>query len=328
MSGVDIGSPEAVLGGGSEPIFAGQAARRSYRANASRLPERAWRELDDLMIEVAQSRLSLVQRLISAGLVDPIDLGTTVSTWQTTNDFGDADISMDGVEDATEDADTFDTVGIPVPLIAKGFRFSHRLGAQYNVRDTAAPKATRKVLERMEEIVVDGWARTVRDVEGNTFTIDGLSTHPDRLQPSVDGSWNTAPENVDGDIRAVIEALQADDNNHPGPFEFWCATDVEATLRAPSPNFDNIRLRQQVGELPEIADMVASSKLPDGTAYLVELDRETIDAKLVNGNVTDSAEWSSNPFQTHVKVWTGFAPRLKSDEQGQMGLAELTGLTS
>jgi len=320
------GAPANVAGNAAEPLFDGQAARKQYRVQQSSVPEDAWRELDELMVMVAQGRLNLFERLQAAGLIDPVDLGTVISTWQETNEFGDAETSMDGRPQTDEDASRFEMVGVPVPLHTKGFRFGHRQGDQMNVVDTNAPKSIRKVLEAVNDTILDGWDQNVADGRGDTFSIDGVRTLGDRAQTSVSGSWDTTPGNVDSDVRDMIGGLE--DNNYYGPYDLWLAGDVAAALRAPSPDFDNMRLRQQVGMMDEIDEIVTTDRMPDGEAVLVQLDRDVIDGKLVNGTVTDSVEWDSTPFETRVKVWSGFAPRVKSDEQGQAGINHVTGLTS
>lgn len=326
---IDQGS---VAQNAAEPLLAGQAARKAYRVNNSRLPDGAWDELDELMVRVAVNRLNLFERLQDAGLIDPVSLGTTISKWQETNKFDDADVDMDGRSNTDEDASVYATKGVPVPLVNKPFRVGHReLDANSTILDTNAGKATRKVLEKINDIIVNGWGQRLTDSDGNSFKIEGVTTHGDRNTHS-GSSWGT-DTNVESDVREMIDKAEAD--NYYGPYDLWLAGEQFGQLRQPSPDFDNMRLRQQIAELPEIDRIVVSDKISDGEAVLIQLTRDVMDAKLVNGTVTDAAEWSSTPMETRVKVWSGFAPRVKSDmgpdasdsSDRQSGIVHATGLS-
>lgn len=325
---MSVGSPTNLTGQAAEPILEGQSARQQYRVHNSRLPDDAWREMDSLMIDVNQERLNLFDRLRQAGLIDPVNLGTTISTWQETNAFDDAEVSMDGNTETDEDASVWATKGAPVPLITKGFRLNHReIDAASDVRDSGVDKSTRKVIEAVEDFIIEGWSQSVRDARGDEFQIYGVTNHPDRATHA-GSTWSTAG-NVEPDIRGMIDKAEA--NNYFGPFDLWVAGEQNGNLRQPSPDFDNMRLRQQVRDLDEISDVVVSDRIPDGEAVLVQLTRDVIDGKLVNGNATDVAEWSNTPMQTIAKVFSGFAPRVKSDmgEDGsrQSGIVHASGLS-
>lgn len=325
---INVGAASQLAGQAIEPIMAGQAARQQYRVHNSRLPDDAWREMDELMVDVSQERLNLFDRLRQRGLIDSVGLGDTISTWQETNAFDEADVSMDGRSDSDEDASVYATKGVPVPLITKGFRLGHReIDSASDVRDSGIDKSTRAVIEKVEDFIVEGWSQPITDARGDEFQIYGVTNHPDRGNHA-GSSWGTA-SNVDPDVRSMIST--AKDNNYFGPYDLWIAGEQDDQLLAPSPDFDNMRLRQQIAELAEINEVVVSDRLPDGEAVLVQLTRDVVDAKLVNGNAADVAEWNNTPMETIAKVFSGFAPRVKSDmgEDGtrQAGLVHATGLS-
>lgn len=311
----------------AEPVLAGQSARQQYRVQASSLPEDTWYELDDLMVGVAQERLNIVADWQAAGLIEMVDIGTTVTSWQETNAFTDADVDMAPESLGDEDASIFATKYAPVPIIHKDFKFNRREGDQHDVRGTNAPKATRTVLEKMEEFAVDGWDQKIVDGDGREARIYGLRNHPDRGQYA-GSTWST-PGNVDPDVRAMIEKAKA--NNYYGPYRLYLGGQQDDQLLAPSPDFDNMRLRQQIADLNAISSLVVSDKIPDGEAFLVDLSPEVIDGKMIEGGPVDAAEWENTPFVTKVKTFGGFAPRIKSDmgEDGtrQSGVVHATGLS-
>ncbi|WP_323190461.1 major capsid protein [Halostella sp. PRR32] len=312
--------------GAAEPVLAGQSARSAYKANASALPEDTWYELDDLMVGVAQERLNIVADWQAAGLIEMVDIGTTVTSWQETNAFDDADVDMAPESIGSEDASIHQTKYAPVPIIHKDFKFNRREGDQHDVRGTNAPKAVRTVLEKMEEFAVSGWDQKITDADGREARIYGLANHPDRNTHTGSG-WSDETV-VDQDIRDMIG--KAKDDNYYGPYRLYIAGDVDDKLLAPSADFDNMRLRQQIAQMNAISDIVVSDKIPDGEAFLVDLSPEVVDGKMIEGGPVDAAEWENTPFVTKVKSFGGFAPRIKSDmgDDGsrQSGIVHATGL--
>lgn len=321
MGGQNFGAQSA------EPVLAGQKARKQYRANASALPEGTWRELDEMMVQVAQERLNIVADWQAAGLIETVGIGTTVTSWQETNAFGEADVDMAPESLGSEDASVFATKYAPVPIIHKDFKFNRREGDQHDVRGTNAPKATRSVLEKMEDFAVNGWGQKIVDGDGNEARIYGLSNHPDRNQYT-GSSWGT-PSNVDPDVREMISRAKGD--NYYGPYRLYIGGEQDDQLLAPSPDFDNLRLFQQIAQMNAISNVVVSDKIPNGEAFLVDLSPEVIDGKMIEGGPVDAAEWENTPFVTKVKSFGGFAPRIKSDmgEDGtrQSGVVHATGLS-
>lgn len=318
----------------AEPVLAGQSARQQYRANASTLPEDAWYSLDDLMVTVAQERLNFVADLQAAGLVDTVSIGETVTSWQESNSFDEADIDMTPRSLGSEDASIFVTKYAPVPIIHKDFRINRRAGDVHDIRGTDAPKAFRSIMEKLEDLALNGWDQVVTDADGREAQIYGVTNHPDRNQ--VTGStWGT-PGNVDADVREAVGELKS--NNYYGPYRLYVAGDVDDHLLAPSPDFDNLRLRQQIADMSAIQSVTPLDRLDAGEAVLMQFTSDVIDAKMIEGGPTDMAEWENTPFETVVKAFGGFSPRVKSDmgedadeETGtgnrQSGIAHITGLS-
>lgn len=313
----------------AEPVLAGQTARKKYRAQASALPEDTWYELDEMMVGVAQERLNIVADWQAAGLVDMVGIGTTITSWQETNAFSEADVDMAPESTGSEDASVFATKFSPVPIIHKDTKFNRREGDQHDVYGTNSPKATRVVLEKMEDFAVGGWDQKITDADGREARIYGLTNHPHRNTLSGDDWTASDGENVDSDVREMIS--KAKEDNYYGPYVLYLAGDVDDALLVPSPDFDNMRLRQQVADMNDIERIVVSDKLPDGTAVLVDLSPEVVDAKMLEGGPVDVAEWENTPFITKLKFFGGFSPRIKSDMGNdgarQSGLVHATGLT-
>jgi uncharacterized linocin/CFP29 family protein len=309
--------------GAAEPVLAGNAVRKEYRSNTSRLPEGSWREVSDLLVRVAQERLNVVQDLQDNGLVNTVGMGTTVSTWQETNEFDNAETTMDGRSDVNEEASTWTTKGVPVPIHHMNFRIGHREeAAEPDIQQNNVTKAMRQVMERMEDIVINGWGHAITDDRGDTFDIYGYTNHPDRNQYT-GSDWSTT-SNVDSDIQAMID--QAENADYYGPYQLYVSGEQWSDLRAPSPDFDNSRLRETIEDLSEIDDVTAVDKLDDGEAVLVQLTSDVVDA-VAAGDLVQTAEWNNTPFETIVKTFSMFAPRVKSDGGTNSGLVHATGLS-
>lgn len=310
------------VGSVPEPIMAGKEARKEFRASEkSTLPPDAWKQMSDILIQVAQNRLFLVDDLRQEGLIDNVDMGTTISTWKETNKFTEASTDMDALSDTSQDASTYTVQGVPVPIHHKNIKIGRREGdADPELPTNAATKTTRSVMERLEHVMLHGWG-DVKDESGENFRIYGYLNHPDRNKYT-GNSWDD-PTNVERDVRKAIERNEAD--NYFGPYRLYVNTEAWADLRQPSKDFDNMRVRQQIEELDPIQEVSPADFLPSGQAVLVQMTRDVVDA-VAAGDLVQQAEWQRNPFQTNMKIFSIFAPRLKSDEEGQMGLCQLSNI--
>lgn len=331
-----IGSPSSSqinAAAADYPLFAGKAEEWDYRRNQSYLDEDAWREVDDLMVEAAEEELNLVDRLRSRNLIDSVPLERTISMWREMAGAGEAEVDMDGRSQTVEDLPGGPAErGVPIPLIASAFRLGHRgVEAEPDIRDSGITQSTRAVLEEMERFVVEGWDRDVADAgdDGNgPFRIHGVLTHPDR-NTETGASWTTDTSNIESDILSLVEALEDDRFN--GPYDLWLNPSQIRPMRNPDPNYDNQRVRETIDDLPEVDNIVTSNYIPEGEAVMVDLRREVLDAKLGDGNTTQVAEWDSSPFETRFKVYSAFAPRVKSrpvagEDVRESGIAHITGI--
>lgn len=316
------------------PIFGSNARQWDYRRNQSYLDEDAWREVDDLQIRTAQDELNLVDRLRANNLVDTVPIEKTISIWNELGGSGEAEIDMDGRSQTVEDLPDEDPVpnGVPIPLIASAFRLGHRgREATSDIQDAGIVQKTRAVLEEMEGFVARGWDRTIYDggeTNNGPFQIYGVLNHPDR-NPNTGASWSTDVANVETDILDMINTLE--DNRFSGPYDLWLNPAQVRPMRNASPNYDNQRVRETILDLPEVGNITTSEWIPEGEAVMLDLQREVIDAKLGDGNTTNVAEWDSSPFETRFKVYSAFAPRVKSRpvedaDTRESGIVHTTGI--
>ena len=315
--------------------LAAQAAERvaQFRANAQ-LEKDEWKTLDENLVEVAREELVVVSRLRNAGLTTDEDLSTLIHEWQTTDDFGDAEIDMGGETGATEDASTFGVEGVPLPIVHKSFRLPYRTllasrnrGGSLDTQNQS--KAARAVNEALDSLAVNGWNG---QVEG--YDVPGLATHPDRN--TVAGSdWsdytNNDADTVRGDVLDAIEANE-DDNYGPGGTGFLMMVGRGAyqALRRWDTGTDNERgLLERLNDEfeSELGDIINTPTLPDDEALLVKPSDDVVELAIASD--LQNVEWESNDgMTTHMKVMASITPIVKSDEAGQSGICHLTGLLS
>lgn len=312
------------------PLHANAARQAAeFRAN-SRLRKDEWISLDERLVPIAQDELNLVDALRARNLTVDEDLATLIREFETTNDFGDADVDMSGESGASEDASTFTLNGVPLPIVHKSFHVkrrqllaSRRRGQGLDLANQG--KAARSVMEGLEDLVLDGWGSTVQGYQAY-----GLRTHPDRNQPS-GTDWSAAgdPEGqARQDILAAVEAVENDNYDAGGTGYVFALNKTQwQELRRFDTGTDRERsawerLREEFGDL---LDFVKVPRLPAGEAILFKPVSDVVE--LANASDIQNVEWeSASGWTLHMKVMASMTPIVKSDDSNQSGIAHLTGI--
>lgn len=328
MSGEAV---DGAFGVGMDYFMANEAQRKQIAANATTLEEDEWETLSDTMVQVYQAELVGIQDLQSAGLTRNVSLATKVDLWQEINEFTEADVSMDGESYSEEDRTTYSTTGVPIPIIHKDFRVSDRelqssRRLNNDLRTDGIAAATRAVSEMLEDILFTGWNPTVRDSDGDTFTLYGYTDHPDRN--TVTGSdWGTAG-NIRTDIVSMIDSLDTN-NRTGGGFWMYVAPPQWREFRsAVDPDGDgNLTVRQRVLEEfdSEIGMVRRADRLPDGEAVMVDPSPDVVELAMAED--VQTVEWQSGSGMTnYFKVMAAMAPEIKSDDNSNSGVVHTTGI--
>jgi hypothetical protein len=318
---------------GTEAMAANAAAEvAQFRANAQ-LEKDEWITLDENLIEVAQEELVVVDRLREAGLTINEDLSTLIHEWQTTNEFGDAEISMAAEQGDTEDASTFTLHGTPLPIVHKSFSIPYRMllasRNQGQALDTQnQTKAARSVMERLDSLAINGWGSSV---EG--YQAYGLTTHPDRNTQSNTANWSdyggTSSDAVRGDILDGVEILENDEYG-PGNsgFLYFLGRGAFQALRRRDTGTDQERgllerLRDEFG----FVEFVNAPTLDDEEGIMLKPVEDVMELAVASD--IQNVEWASDDgFTTHMKVMASITPVVKSDDGGQSGVLHQTNLLS
>ena len=286
-----------------------------------------WKELDATIIDVSRQQLVGIADLISMGLTHPLGgLGTIISEYEQLKDMDAADVDMDAATPAGEDTPGYELVGIPVPIVHKGFRISiRRLEASRRLGDsldtTAAQVSTRKVRDALETLLFLGTPA----LKVGTSVIYGYTTHPDINTGSAGTGegWGEDVKNVYPAINTMISDLE--DEGFFGPYGVYASRTQYAEAReVHTDGSGQSGVARVLENLPDIRFFKASDQLVAGSILLVQLTSDVVDLAIAQDIVM--VEWDSmGGMVEHFKVLAAMVPRIKSDAEGNCGIAYYTG---
>lgn len=289
-------------------------------------------EIDDTLQTVARRNLVLLEDLINAGLTIPLDLGTLRWEWEDIDDMGDANVDMTGTAGGGEEVPDYQENGQPLPLVHKSVYFNRRkLEASRTRGDpidtTAVAQSTRSVRETLEAGVANGYP----DITVQGDTIYGYTNHPDRGTVSANTSYDSASaDDMIDDAMRVVEAIE-DQNMGGSDIVFYYGRQPYQEVRAKSAGTDDKRgVLDLIRERLETEDgfpgvsFRRADYLDDGEAVAVEMSEMSVELAQVSD--MQVVEWEdSGGWQLHYKVLGSMIPVVKSDRNGNTGIAHLTG---
>lgn len=286
------------------------------------LRKEEWVDLDKRVVQVARERLTVVQDLIGAGLTLTLGgLGVTISQFETESDMSDASVSMEADVMGQQDQLDYGLQSVPIPIIHKDFKLgirqleaSRRMGS--NIDMTNSDAATRKVAEGAEDLVIKGLSKKI-----NGYSIYGLTTHPNRITDAAPGHWDTI-----ANIYATVLSMIGDANAKKqfGPFILYVATDVATTLYQIYADITGQTALERILKIPQIKEVKAADRLPAGNVVLVQMLTTTIDLAIAQTLIP--IEWNTmGGLVSWFKIMMAFAPRIKPDANGNLGIVHYTG---
>jgi len=313
-----------------------QFAANAMASNASTLERDEYETLSDRIIQTFKRNLVGLDDLQSQGLTRNISLATQVDLWQTVSEVTEADITMDGEDQANNDRIEYTTDGVPVPIVHKDFRIpqreletSRRMGN--DLRTDTAAEVSRAVAEMANQILFQGWNPAVDTARGDSWQLYGYTDSA--VSTNVSGSdWGTETNIRDAFVGA-IDALTDDNNQEPagdGFLSYISQTQYRQYRSAVDPDGDgNLTVRERVenefdmelGPIRSVPDYV----LPDGEMVMVNPTPDVVELALAEDMQT--IEWSSGSGMTNFYkvMWAG-APEIKTDSSGNVGVAHVTGI--
>lgn len=283
-----------------------------------------WLLLDTRVVRVARSRLIGIADLQAAGLtLDLGGLGTLLSEYEKQSEMTDANIDMSGVAPGQEDSVGYTLVSIPIPITHKDFRINiRRLEASRKLGQTIdtvqAEAAARKVRDGLESTLFNGASGIVV----NANPLYGYTNFPDRNTYS-GSDWGTIG-NIYTDFLGMISAAEAD--NFFGPYDCYVAKTQFGQMRAVhTDGTADSAIDRVLAKLPQINSVKVSDVLADGSALLIQMERDVVD--LAVGQDISTVEWGGDGgFTSHFKVMACMAQRIKSDDESQCGIVHATGI--
>lgn len=318
-NGPDIRS--IVMQGGVDP-----AEMRRYDRT---LPEDAWKQIDQRIIQIARERLVLTGFLLGRGLRYGLNdfLGTPVLQTQKVSDMEAADITMEPTSRQGEGRIKFSDVYMPIPIIHKPISFGIRMlrasqKAGQPIDLTTFGVVMRKVMDRVEDVFINGANITVT-VNSTQGTVYGLTNFPDRNTIDLDVNWDTSGKTgaqILADVQEMLSAARAD--NMFGPFVLLIPANYEGKLEDDYSTQYQRSIRSRLLELSAVAEILVVDQLSDDNVMLVQLSEDTV--QVIDGQRPTVIPLVQNELFT--EPYLGLAcmlPYLKSDQDARCGIVHL-----
>ena len=282
-----------------------------------------WEELDSRVVEISANVLNGVADLRSMGLTLNLGgLGVLVSQYERVSDMTAANVNMSVDVNDEEDRIDYDLVGVPVPIISKGFRIdirslsaSRQNGGGLDL--THVDTATRKVAEGLESILFAGSTLVQR-----SQAIYGYTTHPNRNTGS-GADWGTAT-NIIPNVTTMLGGMFGD--NFYGPFRLYLHPDQYAQTLALNAS-TAVPIINTIQQMPGMGpgSVRPSNYVTAGQAVMVNMSRDVVD--LAIGQDIVPVEWDTKGgLVTRWKVMAAMIPRVKADAGGRSGIFHMSSI--
>lgn len=297
-----------------------------------------WKQLDEAVLKVAESRLGGFQDLIDAGLVYNLGnaMGTTVLEYHDISDTDlSADITMDGITRAQGARPQFTTNYLPIPIVHADYEINTRvLAASRNLGNpldtTMAERAARKVQEKLELML---FGDTTYSYGGGTIYsyMNFPSANTETEVTSILGAnastilvpWNEA----DGTkiVQQVIAMKQASLNDKFfGPWNLYIPPAYETILDEDYQVSGGkvITIRDRLMAISGIKNIRVIDFMPADTVLLVQMTSDVV--RVVRGMGLQNVEWSTEGnMVTKYKVMTIQVPQIRADQEGKCGIVRV-----
>jgi hypothetical protein len=309
---------------------------QQIQTNANTLRRDEWKQLDDAVLRISETRLNGVQDLISKGLTYTLGnaMGTTVLEWTDTGDAMEANVSMDGISRSTNDRQTFQHNYLPIPIIHVDYEINARVLATSrtmgNSLDTlSAERAARKVADKLESMLFTddsySWGETDSRSRNSIYSYVNF---PDREKLTIT-SWTASGKTGVAILNDVLAAKQKSINaKHFGPWTLYIPTAWETTLdedyvgSTPDTNATGKSIRERILAIANINDIKVIDTLTADNALLVQMTPDVV--RLVQGMGIQNIQWQTEGnFVNKYKVMTIQVPQLRSDRNGKTGIVHM-----
>lgn len=277
---------------------------------------------DQALINEAQRHLRLVEDFRSAGMTHQLSgLGVLLSYMERMDSMSGADITIHGNAMPDNDTISFDQIGVPIPIISKGFQLSKRHLASATSNGTQLDQdhiraATRAVAEKMELTVLYGDT----GIKLNGQSLVGILNHPNRNTAGI-SDWNGGTPTIIDDVLGLLQIMY--DDNRKGPFVLYVNKTYATKLQEDfSATKGDKTYKQRIMDIDDIADVRISSSLSNNEVVLIEMAKSAIDIAWAQD--LKNVQWNDNAFFYNFMVFTAMAVRVKPDRNGSCGIVHGT----
>ena len=311
---------------------------KSYSVNTintnATLRRDEWKKLDEALMMVKRQKLGAIEDLVSKGLTYNLGnaMGTTVLEWHDVSDAMEAQLSMDALTRGEGDRVTFQHNYLPIPIIHVDYEINARvLATSRNMGNpldtTSAERAARKVLEKLEDMLVTNTTYDFGAVDARgRNSIYSYVNHPDRNLVAIGTNWDDIAANVGATIvTQVLSLKQASlDDYFTGPWQLYIPSNYETTL---DEDYDattpGTTIRERILKIAGIDSIKVINKLPADNVLLVQMTSDVV--RLVRGLGLQNVQWKEEGnMVTKYKVLTIQVPQIRSDMNGRSGIVHLS----
>jgi uncharacterized linocin/CFP29 family protein len=285
-----------------------------------------WKHLDDAIQPIAKARLGGIQDLIDKNLVFNLGnaMGPTVLEYHDISDSMEAAMTMDGVSRSPGDRPSFGTNYLPLPIIHVDYEINSRvLAASRSLGNpldtTSAEQATRKVSEKLEELLFTSTSYTY-----GGGTIYGYLNSPNRNQVTLAAAWDASAKTAAAILADVIAIKQASITaKHYGPWALYIPTAYETVLDEDyNTTTPGTTIRERIMKIAGIETVKVIDTLTADNVVLVEMNSSTV--RLIRGMGIQNVEWETEgKMVTKYKVMTIQVPQVRADQAGNSGIVHL-----
>ena len=286
-----------------------------------------WKQLDDVLLQVARERLGGVQDLIDKGLVFNIGnaMGTTVLETHTVSDAFEAELTMDGLPRTQGDRPEFGVEYIPLPILHVDYEINQRVLASSRslgqaLDTTSVEMAVRRILEFQEDQLF-----TNMTYPFGGGTIYSYVNHPDRNQVNLAVNWDDAAMTAALIIADVQNMKQTSmDNLHYGPWMLYIPSAYETVmdLDYQTGAINGQTIRERIMKIGGIQGIKVVDRLPANNVLLVQMTSNVV--RLVQGMGIQNIQWKEEGnFVTKYKVITIQVPQIRSDYNNKTGIVHM-----
>ena len=271
-----------------------------------------WEQVDEEVNEVMRERLTIVDDLRAAGLIQQVGLGTILRVTERLESRSAAEISFDGSVAHTRDRPSFQQETVPVPVIAAGFQIGWRQLESSRVRGepldlTAAADATRAVRDKMQDLACNGFGHGPKAAT----TIQGLINSASRQIVTLSIDWDDSGATIIDDVNSALAA--AYNVNLFGPFTLYVPKNYWATLHEDySTSKGDRTYLERILAFEDIAAVRPLDTLTADNAVLLQMTKNVIDWS--EAQPVTTVQWEKDPFTTEFRVLQVGGPHIKSIE--------------